>query len=448
MKSTCFNDYSTSYSTAGTASNEIIVVGDFCKLKREEITSCIDNLTGTGEFDSVRRYDFKDWSTEVSNLLHGHVVLFLDPLSDFVDILHEIVVNDRSRIGFAIFSSSPEKDNQNQVLEVVVEQHGEEHLLIIFRNSNSPSDGAVKGSKEQPSVQSRQQFSYLWSTSSDAKERLLQKLAQMGSDDKAMWRQSQKFWDECIRKAIKRGHDDHQIYSYLREECTGASLTDSLVPSRSTNNMDAEVGDVNRVGVDLAKDRSSLFASSSWRRMPASSSEDPNAPTNARSDEKEVQDMDEDTSAVDGHHRDPENDHENEHEKDLDLDRALSETSDGADSRQAGGRVEFMVKMIKSCIPNFMFDKQEKKWKVRTLLDYGCAEGAITAHLCKHLGIAPEKGFGADVRRIPDKGFTYLPIPAETDVPPRLREMLSIEDGSMHLVTASMVFHHVRHIQG
>ena len=36
--------------------------------------------------------------------------------------------------------------------------------------------------------------------------------------------------------------------------------------------------------------------------------------------------------------------------------------------------------------------------KINSLLDYGCAEGAITAELGRQLGLQPHQVFGADVR--------------------------------------------------
>jgi len=71
------------------------------------------------------------------------------------------------------------------------------------------------------------------------------------------------------------------------------------------------------------------------------------------------------------------------------------------------------------------------------MLDYGCAEGAITAALGKQLGLPPARILGADVRSIPSLGFTFLPLAAEEDAtPPGLRSILpTLEDGSVDLVS-------------
>jgi SAM-dependent methyltransferase len=83
------------------------------------------------------------------------------------------------------------------------------------------------------------------------------------------------------------------------------------------------------------------------------------------------------------------------------------------------------------------------------MLDYGCAEGAITAALGKQLGLPPTRILGADVRTIPSLGFTFMPLAAEETVtPPALGTILpDLQDGSVDLITSAMVFHHVTHIE-
>jgi SAM-dependent methyltransferase len=85
---------------------------------------------------------------------------------------------------------------------------------------------------------------------------------------------------------------------------------------------------------------------------------------------------------------------------------------------------------------------------IRRMLDYGCAEGAITAALGKQLGLTPDRILGADVRAIPSVGFSFLQLPPESASPPALRAILpGILDQSVDLITAAMVFHHVTHVK-
>jgi SAM-dependent methyltransferase len=85
---------------------------------------------------------------------------------------------------------------------------------------------------------------------------------------------------------------------------------------------------------------------------------------------------------------------------------------------------------------------------IRRMLDYGCAEGAITAALGKQLGLTPDRILGADVRAIPSVGFSFLQLPPETASPPELGAILpGIRDQSVDLITAAMVFHHVTHVK-
>ncbi len=115
---------------------------------------------------------------------------------------------------------------------------------------------------------------------------------------------------------------------------------------------------------------------------------------------------------------------------------------DKADEEGGDGRAVHMVNMTAECIPAAL------RSGIGALLDYGCAEGAITAELGRKLMLPAHKVFGADVRSIPSVGFTFLPLQAEdSKVQPRLGSILpSLRDGSVDLVTAAMVFHHVTHV--
>jgi SAM-dependent methyltransferase len=89
--------------------------------------------------------------------------------------------------------------------------------------------------------------------------------------------------------------------------------------------------------------------------------------------------------------------------------------------------------------------------KVDSLLDYGCAEGALTAMLKDSLAVPKENVFGADVRAIPARGFQFVQIASEdpmTDLSPALGTILpALSGNSVQMVTTSMVFHHVTYIE-
>lgn len=108
------------------------------------------------------------------------------------------------------------------------------------------------------------------------------------------------------------------------------------------------------------------------------------------------------------------------------------------------GRANHMVSRTVESIP----PRLRQHGALRCMLDYGCAEGAITAALGKHLGLSPDRILGADVRTIPSLGFTFMPLAAEEPSPPLLGAILpEIKDGSVDLITSAMVFHHVTHIK-
>jgi len=103
-----------------------------------------------------------------------------------------------------------------------------------------------------------------------------------------------------------------------------------------------------------------------------------------------------------------------------------------------------MVEKIMKCIP---YRRGEGIKYIKSYLDYGCAEGGITADMSKRLNLPKDKVFGADVRSIPGDGFTFIQLNSENDeCPPLPRSILpQISDASISLITCSMVMHHVQH---
>ncbi len=112
-----------------------------------------------------------------------------------------------------------------------------------------------------------------------------------------------------------------------------------------------------------------------------------------------------------------------------------------AETEAEAGRAGFMVKMTLECVPD------NQKSRISSYLDYGCAEGAITATMGSTLQLPASRVYGADVRAIPAEGFTFIQLPAEDDnKPPDIGEILpNIKEGSISLVTSAMVLHHVKH---
>jgi SAM-dependent methyltransferase len=78
----------------------------------------------------------------------------------------------------------------------------------------------------------------------------------------------------------------------------------------------------------------------------------------------------------------------------------------------------------------------------RAYLDYGCANGTITRRVAATLRVSPAHVFGADVVDVGDhRGYSFILL--DPDAPPSLA---AIPDGSIDLITVSMVLHHVRDV--
>lgn len=396
----------TSYATSGMAASTVLVAGGKCA----DTSRCAigDGLLTTGEFE---KYGGMKGATDVD----GHVVVFVDPDSLGLDLVKEIMVLRKTNLVFvALISASAAsasasaggKDVMSKAavtdslsllaqVTVVVDEFplSGTTLITVYSNSNASSSNSTSSSSSsrsadndaqsrsigfngQPSVQSRQQFKYLWegatrpqppqqqqqqhhsagpvlSPAQDAKLRVLQRLADKELFDKSKW--TIEKWDATVSAGLARGLDDFGIYSMLRVYYTGKSLEEALR---------------------------------------------------------------------------------------IDLDGAGKGEVEVEEEENPDGRANYMVDMTLECVP-----EELRSGQIRTMLDYGCAEGAITAQLCRKLELPTERAYGADVRCLNPNGFNFVLLPSEGTRPSHEPLLPTINDGTIDLVTAAMVFHHVTHAQ-
>lgn len=111
------------------------------------------------------------------------------------------------------------------------------------------------------------------------------------------------------------------------------------------------------------------------------------------------------------------------------------------------GRSDHLVDMTFQCLPPNI--QLSPELFVKNMLDYGCAEGAITATLGKKLKLSEQNIYGADVRAIPSAGFQFIQLPAEdNERSSSVGEILpQLSDNSISFINCAMVFHHVRHVE-
>lgn len=115
----------------------------------------------------------------------------------------------------------------------------------------------------------------------------------------------------------------------------------------------------------------------------------------------------------------------------------------GDDWEEEGdGRANFMASRTFECIP------KDRIGKIHTYLDYGCAEGSITDLVRQQVHVDVTNAYGADVRSLDPKGFNFLLLPREDEVPAIVGTILpTLTNQSVELITSAMVFHHVRHVE-
>ena len=381
-----------SYATSGSKAKQAVVytvsADDALEARKQQL---VDALLQTGEFDQFdqRNACMRDkWASE------GNVTIVLlqsagpDDETSSLQKAQSLVASRQAPLVIMVMCpphGTPLRNLHNDGVHAhSVELIGDVRVVATYVNaaaalsSSTPSsslNSVLLGSNGQPSVQSRGQFAYLWSTWQEkyedrvvildsGKERVLQRLAErevMGGG-----KLSTDEWDLLVRGCLDRGLDDWGIYDAVRVRTLGSSLKQDLAV------------------------RLELSSSSSAVPAPAKDKE-------------------------------------------------------AAQGEEGDGRANFMVKMTLQCVPQGV--KQSlTAGQSAALLDYGCAEGAITAELGRQLGLSAGQVFGADVRAIPADGFTFVPLAAETDAPPALGHILpSFPAGHFTLITTAMVFHHVQH---
>ena len=286
----------TSYATSGAAASTILIVGNDANM----IQNMGEGLLRTGEFD---KYEHMNDIHEGNMMqIQGHVIVFVNPVSLLIPRLFE---QKRTNLAFISMTTTTTSTENSELLttiqkistsmtnvKTVTDEFGSitTKLITFYANnqsSNSTSSSSSSSSSsggnnnrsaqtptsygfnQQPSVQSRQQFAFLWNnakststttttTSSssssskshsstnpasqpsasqhttshqmspalDAKLRVLQRLADRELLDKTKW--SVEKWDDTITSLLSQGGDDYGVYSMLRERYLGKTLEESL----------------------------------------------------------------------------------------------------------------------------------------------------------------------------------------------------------------------------
>ena len=335
----------TSYVTAGSAASVL-----YCLNGSDSITKLVMD---TGEFIDVRLWKLED-VPEMTSTLQGNIILAFDVDHSVIQDLAKAVDDNKSDLAVFVMSGAQVCPLDSTISDISTEQIDQCNLLIVSKPLFSRRKREIcedRGNNNQPTVQSRGQFKFLWESPDcrDGKARVLQRLHSNNSGISS--HRSMSDWNDVISAALSEGKDDFDIYSFLRKLCLGTSLEDDLK-----------------------------------------------------------------ITAV--------------------IQQTLSEKKTSFD-----GRSNYMVTNLLDCIPYRL------RGNIKRLFDYGCAEGDITANIGEQLGLSPENCIGADVRMIPANNFTFIQLPSENDSAYDGMFLSQIDDGSIDLITASMVFHHVRRLE-
>ena len=420
----------TSYATSGSAA-KLLYVFENKQIARSscqvpivnEIQNMLTLNSGSSvgplksEFESSEIFDLDNFSPAAGNI-NGHVIVFLNTCKDDSHSLDNGISGSldllaRKRSKLVIYISVESSDTMLPVakknsLETMISKKlsderyrnitsncysinvedstGKNSLTIEMRSLHvatanldrrSISDSSLvnmRGFNKQPAVCSRTQFKYLKQINSDGWQRVLQRLADKELFGEKGSKYSTVQWNDIISKMLLDPHlNDYAIYSAIRRFVLGSSLDTDLQISSSHHN------------------------SSTSHSVPAP-------------------------------------------------DTKVSESSGGGGGG-GDGRASHMVAMTVENIPPHLYPpnasgpkssqlSSSSPFPIKLLLDYGCAEGSITAELGRQLRLTPQQVIGADVRVIASDGFTFMPLPAEEEATGLSRTSVC---GLYHLVTTMIM---------
>ena len=220
----------TSYATSGAAGS--VLCAYVSTDKHSLFEPLLSLLRGSEEFERV------DIVHNLSNLtknVNGNVVLVCDTLSpESMAILEPIFIANKTKLVVSVHNGGADsKDTALQRFSLLEHTTGTWRVqsLYNYRQSVNAAAAAKPGFNNQPSVQSGNQYRYLWSPSTpqieNGKDRVLQRLADktlFGSGAKLSTQQ----WDQLVQLELNKGADDYGVYNMIREKVLGTSLAHDL----------------------------------------------------------------------------------------------------------------------------------------------------------------------------------------------------------------------------
>ena len=410
----------TAYASSGTAARECLLYGfagpEDAEQFAEDKKEFKESLLQTKEFDSIidQEGGLLESSGNVTVVLVAPSMRALE--CDVLQQARRLVSSQRAPLVVALFDQGV--DAQASVASRIVEgtpggaddvvQHVEmlcgyrivsTFVSILSRCHRVVNENSL-GSKGQPSVQSGGQFAYLWR---EWQERADERVVVLDSGKE---RVLQRLSERTIKSTQKLTLPGGSYPAFVTEVAAGGADEKEMERKYTMAEWDLVVRDCLQKGMDDF----GVYNTVRLHTLGTTLEHDliPNP-----------------LSSDDG-----------------DAATAISENTGADQVPGKDGRANFMVNMTLQCIPD------RSRRPVTSLLDYGCAEGAITAELGRQLRLPATKIFGADVRTIPAHGFTFLPLTAENpDHPPAVGSILpKLSTGSVDLITSAMVLHHVTHV--
>ncbi len=435
-----------SYTTSGTSSL-ILVVSDYGVVNRRALNDLIVSIERKNEFEGVDTVN--GWTESSLATVNGNVVLLYGIFKEStLEKIEGLLVHKQTKlvlqvlphaVGSDAVSPSAPQDmpyvtvrTSNSALCKFSQKIGEWNVSWTYLQRGAATTIEAlrrKAFNGHPAVCSKSQFAYLWSRDymiqkDYGKLRVLQRLANnfKGVSTSRGW--NEKEWDDTISKILSAGGNDFAVYSAIRQKMIGSTLEKAL-------EIDLGLGDKTASEAEVGCDHGSGGTLSEGRVLLGETIKS--------------------TTAGEA----------------LPTTGTLAGTTISAATAGKGGdgsmdeRAGHMVSRFVDCIPSSLLSVGGTTSgavghsSISRVLDYGCAEGKITAEFArqlKSLGVSlkADDVFGADVRSVSTGGeFTFVALPPENPAsPPKSGTLLAdVAESSIDVVLASMVFHHVIHVE-
>lgn len=223
----------TSYATSGAAASVAYILTTTQRIGAAQLIS--QGLKSSGEFDTVH---VQDKLSDLARSVNGNVIILYGCITAEVQqAVQSMFENSKSKLAVLVWFNGEHKGSDDAAMDRFDKQEHKcerYHTVSCYNYKKLVADSLV-GFNGQPSVQSRSQYKFLWTSNiahtEQGKERVLQRLADKTLFGSANVKLTMQQWDGLIQQCIANNWDDYRIYDMIRQKVLGTTLAVDLQKS-------------------------------------------------------------------------------------------------------------------------------------------------------------------------------------------------------------------------